>query len=311
MIHHHHAHDHGHSPAHAHGPSTYTTAFLVGVALNGAFVVGEAIYGFRAHSLALLSDAGHNLSDVMGLLLAWGAVRLSQTQPTTRRTYGLRRSSILAALANAALLLLVTGAITVEALQRLTHPALVAANTVMAVAGIGVVVNGVSAAMFASGRDGDLNVRGAFAHLAADALIALGVVLAGVAMRATGWLWLDPAVSIAIGIIIIVGTWGLLRESINLAMDAVPEHIDPLVVETYLASLHGVSAVHDLHIWAMSTTEVALTAHLVTPDAALDDARLATACTVLRDRFSIQHCTIQQERGDDAHPCAQASPASL
>lgn len=274
-------------------------------------MAAEVIYGFSAHSLALLSDAGHNLSDVMGLVLAWGALRLSRTQPTSRRTYGLRRSSILAALANAAVLLLVTGAIAVEAIRRLAHPNAVAATTVMWVAAAGVLVNGASAAMFASGRKGDINIRGAFAHLAADALIALGVVVAGLAMRFTGWLWIDPAVSIAIGAIIIAGTWGLLRESANLAMDAVPEHIDPDAVGDYLSSLPGVASVHDLHIWAMSTTEVALTAHLVTPQAAVDDSALATACKVLHDRFGIEHCTLQSERGDETYPCARASSTTV
>jgi len=283
---------------------------MIGVALNTAFVITEAVYGFSANSLALISDAGHNLSDVMGLLLAWGAIRLSRSRPTTRRTYGLRRSSILAALANAAMLLFVTGAITVEAVRRLSNPAPVVAATIMWVAAVGVLINGVTAALFASGRKSDINIRGAFAHMAGDALIALGVVLTGFAIHATGWLWLDPVASIGIGLVIAFATWSLLRESINLAMDAVPENVDAFAVESLLASIEGVSAVHDLHIWAMSTTETCLTVHLVAL-AGLDDTALAFARTELHEHFGIAHCTIQVERGDAAHPCAQADEAAV
>jgi cobalt-zinc-cadmium efflux system protein len=282
---------------------------MIGVALNTAFVVTEVIYGLSANSLALISDAGHNLSDVMGLLLAWGAIRLSRTRPTARRTYGLRRSSILAALANAAMLLFVTGAITVEAVRRLWNPAPVVASTIMWVAAIGVLINGVTAALFASGRKSDINIRGAFAHMASDALIAFGVVVTGFAIRATGWLWLDPVASIAIGLVIAVGTWSLLRESVNLAMDAVPENVDSAAVESLLGSINGVSAVHDLHIWAMSTTETCLTAHLVAP-AGLEDKTLAFARTELREHFGIGHSTIQVERSDEA-PCEQADEGAV
>jgi cobalt-zinc-cadmium efflux system protein len=282
---------------------------MIGVALNTAFVITEVIYGLSANSLALISDAGHNLSDVMGLLLAWGAIRLSRTRPTARRTYGLRRSSILAALANAAMLLFVTGAITVEAVRRLWNPAPVVASTIMWVAAIGVLINGVTAALFASGRKSDINIRGAFAHMASDALIALGVVVTGFAIRATGWLWLDPVASIAIGLVIAVGTWSLLRESVNLAMDAVPENVDSAAVESLLGSINGVSAVHDLHIWAMSTTETCLTAHLVAP-AGLEDKTLAFARTELREHFGIGHSTIQVERSDEA-PCEQADEGAV
>ena len=282
---------------------------MIGVALNTAFVITEVVYGLSANSLALVSDAGHNLSDVMGLLLAWGAIRLSRTRPTARRTYGLRRSSILAALANAAMLLFVTGAITVEAVRRLWSPAPVVASTIMWVAAVGVLINGVTAALFASGRKSDINIRGAFAHMASDALIALGVVITGFAIRATGWLWLDPVASIAIGLVIAVGTWSLLRESVNLAMDAVPENVDSAAVESLLGSIDGVSAVHDLHIWAMSTTETCMTAHLVAP-AGLEDKTLAFARTELREHFGIGHSTIQVERSDEA-PCEQANEGAV
>ncbi|MDQ6769030.1 MAG: cation diffusion facilitator family transporter [Gemmatimonadota bacterium] len=302
-----HTHSHLHSQGRA--PSDYRRAFMIGVALNTAFVITEVVYGLSANSLALISDAGHNLSDVMGLLLAWGAIRLSRTRPTARRTYGLRRSSILAALANAAMLLFVTGAITVEAVRRLWSPAPVVASTIMWVAAVGVLINGVTAALFASGRKSDINIRGAFAHMASDALIALGVVITGFAIRATGWLWLDPVASIAIGLVIAVGTWSLLRESVNLAMDAVPENVDSAAVESLLGSIDGVSAVHDLHIWAMSTTETCLTAHLVAP-AGLEDKTLAFARTELREHFGIGHSTIQVERNDEA-PCEQADEGAV
>ena len=305
---HSHADEHSHADharggnGHAHAPANFNRAFIIGVTLNLAFVVAEVVYGLSAHSLALISDAGHNLSDVLGLLLAWGALRLSQSRPTARRTYGYRRSSILAALGNAAMLLFVTGAVTWEAVRRFNHPVPVVATTIIWVAAVGILINSASALLFFSGRAHDVNIRGAFLHLASDALVSVGVVLAGLMIRTTGWLWLDPVVSIAIGVVITIGTWGLLRESLNLAMDAVPEHIEPAEVERYLASLPGVSAVHDLHIWAMSTTETALTVHLVTPGAGLDDQRLATICDGLRSRFRIGHSTIQLEHGEGAHP---------
>lgn len=311
----HRGHDHesgGHSHGggghgHSHAPATFNRAFAIGVALNVIFVVTEVVYGLSAHSLALISDAGHNLSDVLGLLLAWAAIRLGQSRPTARRTYGYRRSSILAALANAAMLLFVTGAVTWEALRRLQHPEPIVATTIMWVAAVGIVINGMTAAMFFSGRAHDVNIRGAFMHMASDALVSLGVVIAGFAIRTTGRLWIDPIVSIAIGVIITAGTWGLLKESLNLAMDAVPSHIEPDEVQRYLAAVPGVSAVHDLHIWGMSTTETAMTVHLVTPSAGLEDARLSSICTVMKERFAIGHCTIQLEHGDGAHPCALES----
>lgn len=297
---------HSHAHTRAHAPPNFGRAFAIGVTLNAAFVVTEIVYGISAHSLALISDAGHNAGDVLGLLAAWGAIRLARSRPTSRHTYGLRRSTILASLANAATLLFVTGAITLEAVRRFRNPAPIGATTIIWVAAVGVVINGVTASMFASGRKSDINIRSAFAHLAGDALIAFGVVLTGLAIRYTGWLWLDPATSIAIGVVIAAATWGILKESVNLAMDAVPGHINTLDVEGYLVSLPEVSAVHDLHIWAMSTTEVCLTAHLVTPDSTLSDARLASTRKVLHERFGINHSTIQVERGDLDHACDQA-----
>jgi cobalt-zinc-cadmium efflux system protein len=297
---------HGHN--HPHGGATRSRAFALGAGLNVAFIAAEVIFGVRAHSLALLADAGHNLGDVLGLGLAWGALVLGQRPPTERHTYGMRRASILAALANAILLLVAVGGIAWEALQRLGHPGPVAGSVVMAVAGLGVVVNGVTALLFVSGRKEDLNVRGAFVHMAADAVVSLGVVAAGLAMARTGWLWLDPAVSLVIGAVIIWGTWSLLRESLRLAMDAVPPGVDFQQVEAYLQELPGVTAVHDLHIWAMSTTEIALTAHLVKPDAEVDDTLLQRINRELHDRFHIEHTTIQLEREDGR--CEQA-PANV
>ena len=299
------AHDRDHSD-HSHGPPTNNAAFAIGVILNLGFVAAEIFYGLAAHSLALISDAGHNLSDVFCLLLAWGAMHLTKSAPTSRRTYGWRRSSILAALVNAIILLVVVGGITVEAIRRFAHPETVAGGTVMAVAAVGIVINTISALLFMSGRKRDLNLKGAFLHMAGDAAVSVGVVIAAFAIRMTGWHWLDPAVSLAIGAVIVWGTWGLLRESINLSMDAVPAGIDPLAVENYLANLAGVSAVHDLHIWAMSTTEVALTVHLVMEEAPRNDLFLHDVGDVLRDRFGIGHATTQIECGNCERDCRQA-----
>ncbi len=298
------SHDHGHDHGHAHAPPNNNAAFAIGIALNTGFVIAEVVYGLSANSLALLSDAGHNLSDVFGLLIAWGAIHLGKSLPTKRRTYGLRRSSIMAALINAVVLLVVVGGITWEALKRFSHPAIVEADTVMWVAAAGIAINTVSALLFLAGRKKDLNIKGAFLHMAGDAAISAGVVVAGLAIRATGWQWLDPAVSIVIGILIVWGTWGLLRESVNLAMDAVPEGIDLHAVESYLAALPGVQSVHDLHIWGMSTTEAALTAHLVIGRLPESDTFLDRACHDLREKFDIDHVTIQIEHGDV--PCHQA-----
>lgn len=282
---------------HDHAPSNFNRAFAIGVVLNLGFVVLEAGFGFWANSLALLADAGHNLSDVIGLLLAWGASYLAAHPPSTRRTYGLKRSSILAALLNAVLLLLAVGGIVWEALQRFGTPEEVSAWVVVGVAAAGVVINTATALLFMSGRKDDLNVRGAFLHMAADAAISAGVVIAGLLIRATGWTWIDPLSSILIAVVIAGGTWGLLRESLDLALDAVPSGIDPAEVEAHLAALPGIAEVHHLHIWGVSTTEIALTVHLVKPDGKLDDALLERITAELHDRFHIEHATIQLEQG--------------
>ncbi len=295
---------------HDHGPPSHNRAFGVGVALNLAFVAVEAGYGLRAHSLALVADAGHNLTDVLGLLLAWGAATLGSQRPSPRRTYGLRRTSILAALANALLLLIPVGAIAWEAVLRLRTREPVASGVVIVVALIGIGINTATAMLFLRGRKKDMNIRGAFLHMAADAGVSAGVVVAALVMQRTGWLWLDPAVSLAIATIITIGTWGLLRDSVNLALDAVPDGIAPDQVEAYLAGLPGVQAVHDLHIWGMSTTHVALTAHLVKPLVENEDQLLADACHELHDRFGIEHATLQVERSEAAARCAQA-PAEV
>ncbi len=284
---------HRHRPPHDAG-----RAFAIGVALNLAFLALEATAGLFAHSLALLADAGHNLGDVLGLLLAWGAGRLALLPPSPRRTYGLRRTTILAALANAILLLVAIGAIGLEAVRRLAHPGPVASGPMIAVAAAGVVVNGATALLFREGRRRDLNVRGAFLHMVADAAVSLGVVIAGLVIRFGGWSWLDPAMSLAIGVVIAIGTWGLLRDSLDLVMDAVPAGIDPAAVEAWLARAPGVRAVHDLHIWGMSTSEAALTVHLVAEPGRVDDAALAALAEGLRTTFGIGHSTIQVEHGD-------------
>jgi len=283
---------------HRHDPALgkYDRAFGIGIALNIAYVIGEGLFGVVSGSLALLADAGHNLSDVLGLLLAWGASYLSRRKPSERRTYGWHGSSILAAMLNAVILLLAVGAIAWEAIKRLAHPAPVAGKTVIAVAIIGMIVNTVTAILFRSGRKDDLNIRGAFLHMAADAAVSAGVVVAGVLILLSGWLWLDPVLSLLIAAVILTGTWGLLRESLNLALDAVPAAIDPGAVESYLRNLPGVSAVHDLHIWGMSTSETALTAHLVKVAADDDDALIAQASRELHERFKIAHTTLQWER---------------
>jgi len=286
-----------------HRPADHSRAFAIGVALNIGFVVIEAVFGVIAGSLALLADAGHNLGDVLGLLLAWGASNLSQQRPTQRHTYGWRSSSILAALLNAVILLVAVGAIAWEAIRRLTEPSEVAGLTVIVVAFVGVVINTATALLFMAGRKSDLNIRGAFLHMAADAGVSVGVVVAGVAILATGWQWVDPVVSLLIAIVILFSTSELLRDSVNLALNAVPEHIDPKAVEAYLKSLPGVTNIHDLHIWGMSTTSAAMTAHLVKPDPRDDDALITQASKELHERFGIEHTTLQWERGDSTQPC--------
>jgi cobalt-zinc-cadmium efflux system protein len=303
-------HDHGHSHghAHSHAPKDFGSAFAIGVLLNSAFVVGEVVYGLRSDSLALLADAWHNLSDVLGLLLAWGASVLVKRAATLRFTYGLRGTSILAAVANAVLLTAVTGAIAWEAVVRLRSPAPVQGVTVMAVAAVGIVVNVATALLFMAGRKGDLNVRAAFVHMAGDAAIAAGVVVAGFAMLQTGWLWLDPVVSLVIALIVIAATWGLLKDSIALALQAVPREVDAAGVGAWLSSQPGVAEVHDLHIWAMSTTENALTAHLVYPGGFPGDDCLRALCAELRAHHGIAHATIQVETGEPGL-CCGAPPA--
>jgi cobalt-zinc-cadmium efflux system protein len=292
-----------------HRPSTYGRAFTIGVTLNMSYVIIEFVDGRLSHSLALVTDAAHNLSDVLGLLLAWGAAVLATRIPSTRRIYGLRRSSILVALTSAIILLVAIGAIAWEAIRRLSSAAEVAGGTVIVVA-IGVVVNMATALLFMSGRKGDLNIRGAFLHMAADAGVSLGVVLTGIILLFVNWTWLDPIVSLAIVAVILIGMWGLLRDSVNLALDAVPEGVNPEEVHADLAAVPGVTEVHDLHIWAMSTTENALTAHLVMPNAAQPDAILSQVRQALHDRFEIEHATVQIEHGDPAYPCHMA-PAEV
>lgn len=302
------SHNHSHEGhGHNHGAVNYNRAFVVSVTLNTGFVLVEAIYGILANSLALLADAGHNLSDVLGLLLAWGASILARRLPTPRRTYGLRRSSILAALLNAILLLVASGAIAWEAIRRFTEPSPVSGGIIIGVAAIGIIINTVSALMFMSGRENDLNIKGAFLHLVADAVVSLGAVLAGIAIVTTGWLWFDPVVSLIIVVVIVVGTWQLLQESVNLVTDAVPAGIEPLAVRTYLTELPGVTGVHDLHIWGMSTTETALTVHLIMPDGHPGDAFLVEVNKELHDHFSIEHTTIQIEFGNPNYPCILAN----
>ncbi|WP_168072394.1 cation diffusion facilitator family transporter [Caulobacter sp. SSI4214] len=314
---HDHAHGHGHHHGHAHGhghhhhvPKDFGRAFAIGTALNLGFVIVEAGAGLVTHSLALLADAGHNLSDVLGLLMAWGATVLAKRAPSARRTYGLRKGTILASLANAALLLIAIGAIAWEAVRRFATPEPIQTGEVMVVAAIGIVINTATALMFMKGSEEDLNVRGAFLHMAADAAVSAGVVVAALVMAYTGWLWLDPAVSIAISVVIVLGTWGLLRDSLDMALDATPRGIDTQKVREWLTARPGVTEVHDLHIWAMSTTETAMTAHVVRPLDADHDQFLHDACAELASKFNIGHVTIQVETSHGAHACRLA-PADV
>ena len=302
---HHHHHGHGHH-GHSHAPKDFGRAFAIGTALNLGFVIVEAGAGLLTHSLALLADAGHNLSDVLGLLLAWGAAVLAKRAPSARRTYGLRKGTILASLGNAALLLVAVGAIAWEAVRRFSAPEPIQAGPVMVVAAVGIVINTVTALMFMKGSKDDLNVRGAFLHMAADAAVSAGVVVAALAMAFTGWLWLDPVVSLVIVAVIVLGTWGLLRDSLDMALDATPRGIDTQKVRDWLAGRPGVSEVHDLHIWAMSTTETAMTAHVVRALDADHDQFLHDACAELASKFKIGHVTIQVETSHGAHNCSLA-----
>jgi len=300
LHHHHDAHDVGIRPR------DYGRAFGIGIALNTAFIVAEVVYGLKADSLALLADAGHNVSDVLALLLALGANVLAARRPSPRFTYGLRSSTILAALLNAALLLVAMGGIGWEAIQRFTDPKPVQGGIVIGVAVLGAVINGVTAWLFMADRNRDINIRAAFAHMAADAAVSVGVAIAGLVILYTGWLWIDSAVSLLVVVVIVIGTWSLLRESLGLALHAVPPGVEPDAVRAYFASLPGVCDVHDLHIWGMSTTERALTVHLVMPAGHPGDDFIARLARDLHDKFHIGHPTIQVETGDPAHPCTLA-----
>ena len=284
-------------------------AFAIGVFLNTGFVAAEVVAGLWTGSLALLADAGHNLSDVLTLLLAWGATVLAKRAPAGRRTYGLRKGTILASLANAVLLLLAVGAIVSEAVRRLGDPRPMDTDVVMLIAGLGVLINGATAMLFMRGSHDDLNVRGAFLHMAADAGVSLAVVAGAFAMAQTGVLWLDPALSLAIAAVIVLGAWGLLRDSVDLAMDAAPRGIDVEAVRAYLVGLPGVEGVHDLHIWAMSTTETAMTAHILRPRNGDADGFLHAACEGLEARFRIGHVTLQVET--DAARACRLAPAEV
>jgi cobalt-zinc-cadmium efflux system protein len=302
--HHHHHHHHHHGSAESMG-----RAFAIGVALNSAIVAAQLAAGLWAHSLALLADAGHNLSDVLALVMAWVAAALARRAPAGQRTYGLRKGTILASLANAVLLLVAVGAIVSESVRRLGAPAEVGTGLVMLTAGAGVVINAATAALFFRRAHGDLNVRSAFLHMAGDAAVSLAVVVGAFVMARTGLLWVDPALGLAISAFIVFGTWGLLKESVDLALDAAPKEIDVAEVRAWLAAQPGVVEVHDLHIWAMSTTETALTAHLIRPDNDDGDAFLHATCESLARRFNIGHATVQVET-DPAHACRLA-PAGV
>jgi|HubBroStandDraft_4_1064222.scaffolds.fasta_scaffold147022_2 cobalt-zinc-cadmium efflux system protein len=302
----HHAHHHSHD---AHGGDA--RAFGIGAALNLALVVVEVAYGLAAHSMALLADAGHNLGDVLGIVLAGAAAVLARRKPTKKRTYGYRRLTVLAALANAIVLLVATGGVSWESVRRLRSPGAVDARTVALVALAGTVVNAISASLFFKDRRRDLNVRGAFVHLVGDAAIGLGVVAASVVIQHTGWLWLDPAVGIAVSLLILVSAGSLLRQSLDLALDAVPAGIDIDAVRAYLEALPRVREVHDLHVWAMSTTEAALTAHLVMPANACDPTFLAGTCSELQHRFGIEHATLQVDPEEAPDPCRLAAHESV
>jgi cobalt-zinc-cadmium efflux system protein len=304
--HHDHAHDHSHGHVgHSHAPDHFGFAFAAGVALNTAFVIAELVFGYAANSLALISDAVHNFSDVISLLLAWAALWLARKQPTQQHTYGYRRASILAALVNAGLLLIAVGGIAVEAINRIQEPAAVAGWTVVVVAALGILVNGSTALLFMRGRHGDLNIRGAYLHMAADAGVSFGVVVAALLIMATGWLWVDPAISLCIAAVVLASGWGLARDSVNLALDGVPKGIELAKVKDYLVTLEGVTELHDLHIWAMSTNETALTAHLVRP-AGFNDAFLHGVCEELSHRFNIHHATLQIEASSEVCKLAPA-----
>ena len=303
MPHNHHTHG-----EHHHAPSKFARAFAIGILLNVSFVIVEAFYGWRINSLALLADAGHNLSDVAGLVLAWVATIAAQRRPDRRHTYGWQRASILAALANALLLLMAMGSLLWEAIARLQSPSPTDGGVVMAVAAFGVLVNGVTAMLFMSDQKSDINIRGAYLHMAADALVSLGVVVAGALYLWTGWAWLDPLTSIVIGIVIAVSTFGLFRQSLHLAFDGVPDSIDLVTVETWLSTRPGVTGVHDLHVWGTGTTDIALTVHLVMPNGHPGDAFFNDVADDLHAQFGISHPTIQIEIERQSHNCVAPLP---
>jgi len=298
------AHEHG---GHGHGSPEKMrgNAFLFSVLLNAVFVVVEVVYGLAAHSMALVADAAHNLGDVLGLAPAWGATVLATRRPSARRTYGFRRSTILAALANAVLLLVAVGGVAWEAVGRFANPGKVEGWTVLSVAAVGIAINSAAAFLLSKGSKGDINARGAFLHLVADAAVSVGVVITGALILRTGWMWLDPVVSLMISVVILVGTWSLLSQSVDLALDAVPPHVKLQEVKSYFESLPGILAVHDLHIWAMSTTECALTVHLVTGDA-MPQTFLRALSHHLEHKFEIHHVTCQLESRESADVCRQA-----
>jgi len=293
------AHEHSHSHSHSHAPADFGRAFAIGISLNIAFVLIEGGYGILSNSMALLADAGHNLSDVLGLLIAWFAARLAKRPPSDRFSYGLGGTTILAALANAIILLAACSVIAWEAVGRLAKPEPVAGGTVIVVAAIGILINGLTAYLFARGRKGDINIRGAYLHMAADAAVSAGVVAAGIAIIVTGALWIDPVISLVVVLVILWSTVGLLSESVGMSLGAVPRDIDANEVEKHLLALPGVEGVHDLHIWPISTTRAALTAHLVIPSGDPDDAFLKRCSRSVETAFQIDHCTFQIERGDD------------
>ncbi len=299
------------SHRHNHKLGNYSRSFAIGVALNIIFVIIEASYGIIADSLALIADAGHNLSDVVSLLLAWGASHLASKNPTEKRTYGFRRVTILASLTSAILLLVALGSIAWEAFGRLSHPQPVEGLTIIIVAGIGVVINSATAMLFISGQKHDLNIKGAYLHMAADAGVSLGVVVAGIAILLTGWLWLDPVISLLIVIVILVGTWNLLQDSIDLSIDAIPKGIDLAEIKNYLTRIDNVSKIHDLHIWALSTTETALTVHLVTTKDSVDNLFLKEVQEHLHDNFGINHATIQVETEEEENCCLLDRPECI
>ena len=291
---------------HSHAPANFNQAFAIGIGLNTVFVAIEAFYGWKINSLALLADAGHNLSDVAGLVLAWGGALAGKLPPSPRHTYGWKRGSIVAAFANALLLLVAMGALVWEAVGRLMSAEPLASNdgvTIMVVAGVGILINTATALLFMRGRKSDLNIRGAFLHMAADAVVSAGVVVAGALTLWVGWTWLDPAVSLLIAGVILWGTWTLFRQSLHLLFDGVPDSVDPQAVHDFLAALPGISRVHDLHIWAMDTSHVAMTAHLVMPQGRADDAFLKMATAQLHDRFEIVHATLQVVTEPFTEPC--------